>query len=92
MDLRTAMLKAYEKKFREQSEEVNSKLARFERVQAKILPTERVKTSRQEIEEFQELKRPAKAQLEAEVDADVSKVKSSMEHFVAKLKTRLDAK
>ena len=66
MDLRTAMLKALEKKVREQLQQVNSKLVPVEdqaQAQAEIQTANGLKTRQQIDEEFEGLKRCVKAQL-----------------------------
>jgi phage shock protein A len=91
MDLRTAMLKALEQKLCKQLQRVNSGVAQIEdraQVRAEIETTDGPKTRQQIDEEFEGLKRCAKAQVEgiaAQINADMSRLKSSVEHLAIKL-------
>ena len=92
------MLKALEKKLSEQLQEVNSGLVPVEdraQVRAEIETTDGPKTRQQIDEEFEGLKRRAKAQvegIEAQINADMSRLKSSVEHLAIKLKSQSRAK
>lgn len=83
MDLRTAMLKALEKKFREQLHEVNSKLASAEdrtTMEAQNRAPDKQKTRQQIDQEFQGLKPRIGSEvveIKAQIHAEMSKFKSS---------------
>lgn len=102
MDSHNAELKAYEEKVAAQLREVKAKIDEFEAhlkgkgAEAEVQAINTLKTKQQEIEKKRQQLRTADegrvAQIKAEVDAELAKLKSSSEQLATKIKTHAATK